>query len=46
MLDTRAAGTSSCLRETDGALARRTLLQIASLPDAVAPDSKRMLRQS
>lgn len=34
-LDTRAAGLS-LLAETDGALARQTLLQIASLPDVVA----------
>ncbi|RKE73074.1 flagellar hook-length control protein FliK [Pseudorhodoplanes sinuspersici] len=36
MLDARAAGFQ-LLAETDGALARQTLLQIASLPDAVAP---------
>ena len=34
MLDTRAAGIQ-LLAETDGALARQTLLQIASLPDVV-----------
>ena len=35
MLDIRAAGLH-LLAETDGALARQTLLQIASLPDAIA----------
>lgn len=36
ILDTRAAGIQ-LLAETGGALARQTLLQIASLPDAAAP---------
>jgi hypothetical protein len=39
MLDGRAAGIQ-LLAETDGALARQTLLQIASLPDAAAPQQQ------
>jgi flagellar hook-length control protein FliK len=39
MLDVRAAGLH-LLAQTDGALARQTLLQIASLPDAVTPQQQ------
>ncbi len=39
VLDPRAAGLR-LLAETDGALARQTLLQIAALPDAIAPQQQ------